>query len=84
MDRLFADKSIGLVNMCVPFMFLDVLKGGENMIKQNRSRFIIFVSGDDSFSLYETVRRLSCLGMDYQLAFRFDFPMPTRLILYAY
>ncbi len=84
MDCLFSDTSVSLVKIFVPFMFFDILKGGENTIKQNRPRLIIYVSCDDKFSLYDTVRWLSSLGMDYKLALRFDYPMPTRLILYAY
>ncbi len=84
MDHLFADKGVSLVKIFVPFMFFDILKGGENTIKQNRPRLIIYVSCDDNFSLYDTVRWIAELGMNYKLALRFDFPMPIRLILYAY
>ncbi len=84
MDNLFLDKGISLVKIFVPFMFLDILKGGEKTIKRNRPRLIIYVACDDKFSLYDTVRWIANLDMDYRLALRFDFPMPTRLILYAY
>jgi len=84
MNRLFLDKGVSLVKIFVPFMFLDILKGGEKTVKQNRPRLIIYVACDDKFSLYDTVRWIADLDMDYRLALRFDFPMPTRLILYAY
>ncbi len=84
MDHLFLDKGVSLVKIFVPFMFLDILKGGKNTIKQNRPRLIIYVTCDDKFSLYDTVRWIANLDMNYSLALRFDFPMPTRLILYAY
>lgn len=84
MDNLFTDKGVSLVKIFVPFMFLDILKGGKNIIKQNRPRLIIFVSSDDKFLLYDTVQWITNLDMNYKLALRFDFPMPTRLILYAY
>jgi len=73
-----------LVKIFVPFMFLDILKGGKDTVKQNRPRLIIYVACDDKFLLYDTVRWIASLDMDYRLALRFDFPMPTRLILYAY
>jgi len=84
MDHLFSDKSVSLVKIFVPFMFLDILKGGKNTIKQNRPRLIIYVACDDKFLLYDTVQWIADLDMNYSLALRFDFPMPTRLILYAY
>lgn len=83
-DHLFLDKGVSLMKIFVPFMFLDILKGGENTIKQSRPRLIIYVTCDDQFSLYDTVRWIASLDMNYRLALRFDFPMPIRLILYAY
>lgn len=84
MDCLFSDTSVSLVKIFVPFMFFDILKGGKNTIKQSRPRLIIYVSCDDKFSLYDTVQWIANLNMNYNLALRFDFPMPIRLILYAY
>ncbi len=84
MDHLFANKGVSLVKIFVPFMFFDILKGGKNTIKQSRPRLIIYVSCDDRFLLYDTVQWIASLGMNYKLALRFDFPMPIRLILYAY
>ncbi len=84
MDNLLADKGVSLVKIFVPFMFFDILKGGKYTIKQSRPRLIIYVSCDDKFSLYDTVRWIANLDMNYKLALRFDFPMPMRLILYAY
>jgi len=84
MDNLFTDKSVSLVKIFVPFMSLDILKGGENVIKQSRPRLIIYASCDDKFLLYDIVQWIANLDMSYKLALRFDFPMPTRLILYAY
>ena len=65
-------------------MFLNILKGGRKIIKQNRPRLIINVAADDKFSLYETVKWIVNLGLGYKLSLRFDFPMPTRMHLYAY
>ncbi len=84
MDRLFADQGVSLVKIFTPFMFFDVLKGGEAAIRRNRPRLIIYAACDDQFLLYDTVRWIAGLDMDYRLALRFDFPMPMRLILYAY
>lgn len=84
MDHLLLDKSVSLVKIFVPFMFLDILKGGRNTIKQSRPRLIIYVACGDQFLLYDAVQWIANLDMNYRLALRFDFPMPTRLILYAY
>lgn len=83
-DQLFENKHIDLIKIFVPFMFLDILKGGVNYISQNRPRLIINVTADDKFSLFDTIQWVADLNVNYKLALRFDFPMPTRLFLYAY
>lgn len=83
-DQLFACKSISLIKIFVPFMFLDILKGGLNCIRQNNPRLIINVTADDKFLLFDTVQWLINLNKNYRLSLRFDFPMPTRMFLYAY
>ena len=83
-DQLFENKHIDLIKIFVPFMFLDILKGGVNYISQNRPRLIINVTADDKFSLFDTIQWIADLNVNYKLALRFDFPMPTRLFLYAY
>ncbi len=83
-DTLFGEKSVSLIKIFVPFMFLDILKGGESVIKRNRPRLIVNVSADNKCLLYDTVKWITDLGLDYKLALRFDFPMPTRMCLYAY
>lgn len=83
-DTLFEEKSVSLIKIFVPFMFYEILKGGENVIRQNRPRIIVNVAADNKCLLYDTVKWISELGLDYKLALRFDFPMPTRMWLYAY
>lgn len=84
MDDLLANENITLLKIGVPFMFLDILKGGASVIKKTQPRLIISAVWDDSFLLYDTVKWITDLALPYKLALRFDFPMPTRLILYAY
>lgn len=83
-DQLFEGCQISLIKIFVPFMFLDILKGGKKCISQNKPRLLINVAADDKFLLYDTVQWITDLNMDYKLALRFDFPMPTRLCLYVY
>jgi len=47
-------------------------------------RELVRTSTGAGILLYDTVRWITSLGMNYSLALRFDFPMPTGLILYAY
>lgn len=84
LDEALADEPVSLIKISIPFMFTDVLKGGTSLIRRNRPRMIINVAADDSFALYDAVKWISELGAAYKLALRFDFPMPTRLFLYAY
>lgn len=83
-EKHYKYYKIDLIKIFVPFMFLDILKGGANLIKQNRPRLIINVTADDKFSLFDTIQWIADLNVNYKLALRFDFPMPTRLFLYAY
>ena len=83
-DQLFEGCQISLIKIFVPFMFLDILKGGKKCISQNKPRLLINVAADDKFLLYDTVQWITDLNMDYKLALRFDFPMQTRLCLYVY
>ncbi len=84
LDEALADEPVSLIKISIPFMFADVIKGGAALICKNRPRMIINVGADDRFSLYETVKWIAGLDVSYKLALRFDFPMPTRLFLYAY
>lgn len=84
LDEALADEPVSLIKISIPFMFTDVIKGGAALIRRNRPRMIINVGADDRFSLYEAIKWISGLDASYKLALRFDFPMPTRLFLYAY
>ncbi len=84
LDSLLAEENISLLKISVPFMFFQILKGGATLIKRNRPRLIIHVSCADSFLLYDVIKWITDLNLSYKLALRFDFPMPTRLFLYAY
>ena len=83
-DGLLKDKKASLIKISVPFMFPEILKGGIETIKENRPRLIINVAACDRFLVYDTVKWIVELGLPYKLALRFDFPMPTRLYLYAF
>lgn len=84
LDEVLADEPVSLIKISIPFMFTDVLRGGVKLIRRHRPRLIISVAADDKFTLYDTVKWISDLDASYKLALRFDFPMPTRLFLYAY
>ena len=84
LDNLLADENVSLIKIGVPFMFLDILKGSASLIRKCRPRLITYVTWDNRFLLYDTIRWITDLNLSYKLALRFDFPMPTRLVLYAY
>jgi len=84
LDDLLADENVSLLKIGVPFMYLDILKGGASLIRRCRPRIITGATWDNSFLLYDTVKWITDLNLSYKLALRFDFPMPTRLLLYAY
>jgi FkbM family methyltransferase len=84
LDDVLAEETVSLLKISVPFMFLDILKGSRNLLQKNRPRLIINVAADDRFLLYDTVKWITDLNLPYKLVLRFDFPMPTRLCLYAY
>lgn len=84
LDDVLAGEKVSLLKIGVPFMFLDILKGSTALIRKHRPRLIISATWDNSFLLYDTVKWITDLDLNYKLALRFDFPMPTRLFLYAY
>lgn len=83
-DTLFIEENISLIKIFVPFMFYEILKGGENVIRKNKPRMIVNVSADNKCILYDTIKWIMDLRLGYKLTLRFDFPMPTRMWLYAY
>lgn len=84
LDEVYEDGKIDLIKIFVPFMFLDILKGGERTIRKNRPRFVINVAADDKADIFDTIIWINNLELNYKIALRYDFPMPTRLFLYAY
>lgn len=84
LDEALADEPVSLIKVGIPFMFADVIKGGAALIRRYRPRMIIGAGFDDRFSLYDIVTFIIRLEPSYRLVLRFDFPMPTRLFLYAY
>lgn len=84
LDEIFVTEQINILKVFVPFMFLDILKGGESTIKRNRPRLIVNVAADNKSDVFDTIIWINSLGLDYKIALRYDFPMPTRLCLYAY
>lgn len=84
LDALFSRKTISLLKISVPFLFLDILKGAGECIRKNRPRLVINVAADDGEKVFDTIKIILDMNMGYRIALRFDFPMPTRLFLYAY
>lgn len=83
LDELFENKNVSLIKIGIPFLFLDVLKGCKDVIRRNKPRFIINVAADNDMKVFDTIRWIDNLNLDYKMALRFDFPMPTRLHLYV-
>lgn len=84
LDDFFDGQDISVLKIFVPFLFLDILQGGKACIVKNRPKLIINVTADNAFRVFDTILWLAELEVNYKLALRFDFPMPTRLFLYAY
>ena len=84
LDSLFLDKRISLLKVSIPFLFLLVLQGCEQCLKRDRPRLLVNVAADDGVKIFDTIKWVLDLKMDYKIALRFDFPMPTRLYMYAY
>lgn len=84
LDLLFPEDAVSLLKISVPFLFLEVLQGCKECIKRNKPRLIINVAADNGEKVFDTVKTILDMEMGYKIAFRFDFPMPTRLYLYAY
>lgn len=84
MDTLFPAAAFSLIKIGVPFMFQDILEGGEQCIRRSKPRLIINVAADNEFKLFDTIRWIANLNIEYHIALRFDFPMPTRLQVYAF
>lgn len=84
LDALFFEKRISILKIFVPFMFFDILKGGEKVIRANKPRLIVNVAADNKSNIFDTILWIKNLELDYKIALRYDFPMPTRLFLYAY
>ena len=83
-DSLFEGKMVSLIKIFVPFMFLDILRGSENILRKDKPKLIINIGADNKFQIYDVIKWITDLRIDYRLALRFDFPMPTSLFLYAY
>lgn len=84
MDALFPSVDFSIIKISVPFLFHDILLGGEQCIRRRKPRLIVNVAADNEMKLFDTMKWILDLHMDYKIALRFDFPMPTRLYLYAY
>ncbi|EOS79042.1 FkbM family methyltransferase [Dorea sp. 5-2] len=84
LDSLFVNEMFSLIKISIPFLFLDVLQGCEECIKKNKPRLVVNVAADDGVKVFDTINWIFGLKLDYKIALRFDFPMPTRLYLYAY
>lgn len=84
LDSFISTKKVTLLKIFVPFMFLEVLQGGAESITRDKPRLIVNVAADNGVKVFDTIKWIRDLGIGYKIALRFDFPMPTRLIIYAY
>lgn len=84
LDSLFLNEMFSLIKISIPFLFLDVLQGCEECIRKSKPRLVVNVAADDGVRVFDTINWILSLKLDYEIALRFDFPMPTRLYLYAY
>ncbi len=84
LDELFEKDSVSLIKIFVPFLFEDILKGGEKCILRDRPRLIVNISVENGTSFFDVIKWLLDLDIGYQIALRFDMAMSTRFTLYAY
>lgn len=84
LDQLFEKDSVSLIKIFVPFLFWEILKGGEKCILRDKPRLIVNLSIEDGTSFFDVIKWLLDLEVDYQIALRFDMAMSTRFMLYAY
>lgn len=83
-DGLFENESISLMKICVPFAFLDVLQGGKKCFLKDRPRLIVNIALENGTHFFEVIKWVMDLNVGYEVALRFDMPMPTRLWMFAY
>lgn len=84
LDSLFANEKVSLIKISIPFLFLEVLQGCKECLRNSKPRLVVNVAADDGEKVFDTINWIQDLELGYNIALRFDFPMPTRLYLYAY
>lgn len=82
-DDLLGDEEVTILKVFVPFMALSILKGAENSIKKYMPKLIINVGADNGTHILDVIEWIYNLEIGYSVKLRYDFPMPTRLLVFA-
>lgn len=83
LDNILEDEEISLIKIFTPFFQRKILEGATNILKTKSPRMIINV-GTNIEDLLSIMDLLTECCSKYRFLLRYDFPMPTRLFLYAY
>lgn len=84
LDELFEEESISLIKICVPMLFPAVLRGGKHYFLKNKPRILVNISTENGTTFLDVIKWLMDLDVGYEIALRFDMPIPVRLWLFAY
>ncbi len=84
LDDILKQESVTLIKIFVPFMAMDILEGAKESILKFRPKLIINVGADDGTHILDVIEWIYNLSLGYNVFLRYDFPMPTRLAVYAY
>lgn len=82
-DDLLLDESVTIMKIFVPFMALDILEGARKSIERYKPRLIVNVGADDGTHILDVIKWMGQLHAGYTISVRYDFPMPTRLCVFA-
>lgn len=83
-DDLMKQENITMVKIFVPFMAMDILEGARESILKFKPKLIIYVGADNGTHILDVIEWIDSLSLGYKVCLRYDFPMPTRLAVYAY
>lgn len=82
-DDLLGEENVTILKIFVPFMALNILSGAEKSIRKYKPKLIINVGADNGTHILDIIEWICCLNLGYNIKLRYDFPMPTRLLVYA-
>lgn len=82
-DDLIPDENVTIMKIFVPFMALPILEGAKKSILKYKPQLIVNVGADDGTHILDVIDWIEGLHAGYTISMRYDFPMPTRLSLFA-